>query len=317
MEIALILLTIIAGFVILGYLVNKKSGTAPELIEIVKMLQNASSSDRQVLLESLARSNESLNARLDSSARLLSDVQRNVGEMSEIGRSMRDLQVFLRSPKLRGNVGEHVLKELLSQSLPKGSFHLQYAFHSGEKVDAAIQTSGGIIPIDSKFPLENFQKMMASKTDEEKAEANKLFVRDIKIHIDSIAKKYIVPAEGTIDYALMYVPSEAVYYEVVNSETLFEYANTRRILPVSPTTFYAYLKAILMSFEGQKVEAQAKEILSALRAIKTDYTKVEENLTTLQKHLTNASNMMNSVVGGFSALGQKISNTRELKDKLT
>ncbi len=313
----MILLTIIAGFVILGYLVNKKSGTAPELIEIVKMLQNASSSDRQVLLESLARSNESLNARLDSSARLLSDVQRNVGEMSEIGRSMRDLQVFLRSPKLRGNVGEHVLKELLSQSLPKGSFHLQYAFHSGEKVDAAIQTSGGIIPIDSKFPLENFQKMMASKTDEEKAEANKLFVRDIKIHIDSIAKKYIVPAEGTIDYALMYVPSEAVYYEVVNSETLFEYANTRRILPVSPTTFYAYLKAILMSFEGQKVEAQAKEILSALRAIKTDYTKVEENLTTLQKHLTNASNMMNSVVGGFSALGQKISNTRELKDKLT
>lgn len=281
------------------------------------MLQGASASDRKVLLDNLSRSSDALNARLDSSARLLSDVQKNVGEMSEIGRSMRDLQVFLRSPKLRGNVGEHILKELLNQSLPKGSFHLQYAFASGEKVDAAIKTSGGIIPIDSKFPMENFQKMVGAKTDSEKDVASKLFERDIKIHIDAISRKYIVPDEGTIDYALMYVPSEAVYYEVVNSESLFEYASSKRILPVSPTTFYAYLKAILMSFEGQKVEAQAKEILVALRAIKTDYSKVEENLTTLQKHLVNANNMMGMVMTGFSVLGQKIQKTRALESKKT
>ncbi len=315
MEIALILITIIAGFVALGYLVSKKSGTPPELMEIIKMLQGSSASDRQVLLENLTRSSESLNARLDSSARLLSDVQKNVGEMSEIGRSMRDLQVFLRSPKLRGNVGEHILKELLSQSLPKGSFHLQYAFKSGEKVDAAIQTSGGIIPIDSKFPMENFQKMAAAKTDSEKDIVEKLFERDIKIHIDAISRKYIVPDEGTIDYALMYVPSEAVYYEVVNNEMLFSYASSKRILPVSPTTFYAYLKAILMSFEGQKVEAQAKEILVALRAIKTDYGKVEENLNTLQKHLLNATNMLQVVTNGFTTLGEKIHKTRAFENE--
>jgi DNA recombination protein RmuC len=137
------------------------------------------------------------------------------------------------------------------------------------------------------------------------------------LHIDAISRKYILTDEGTIDYALMYVPSEAVYYEVVNSASLFDYAGEKRVLPVSPTTFYAYLKAILMSFEGQKVEAQAKEILASLRAIKNDYGKVEENISILQKHITNASNMMGTVVGGFSALGQKITNTRELKDKLT
>lgn len=279
----------------------------------MKLLQSSSFEDRKLLLDNLTRSSDSLNARLDAAARLLSDVQKNVGEMSEIGRSMRDLQLFLRNPKLRGNVGEHVLKELLLQSLPKESFNLQYVFRSGEKVDAAIKTSGGIIPIDSKFPMENFQKMAASETDEEKASANRLFERDIKTHIEAIARKYIVTDEGTTDYALMYVPSEAVYYEVVNNGSLFDYASTRRVLPVSPTTFYAYLKAILMSFEGQKVEAQAKEILSSLRAIQKDYGKVEENLSTLQKHLMNAQNMMVTVMGGFSNLGQKISNTRSLE----
>ena len=119
--------------------------------------------------------------------------------------------------------------------------------------------------------------------------------------------------EGTIDYALMYVPSEAVYYEVVNNSTLFDYAGSKRVLPVSPTTFYAYLKAILMSFEGQKIEGRAKEILAALRAIQKDYGKVEENLTTLQKHLVNASNMMITVMSVFGALGQKIVQTKQLE----
>ena len=110
----------------------------------------------------------------------------------------------------------------------------------------------------------------------------------------------------------MYIPSEAVYYEIVNNQTLFDYAQSKRILPVSPTTFYAYIKAILMSFEGQKIEKQAQEILSSLRAIKKDYGKVEENLGTLQKHLVNATNMMGNVFTSFTNLGQKISSTQNL-----
>ncbi len=254
--------------------------------------------------------NKSFNERLDHAARVINDVNKNIGEFSEIGRGMKDLQEFLSSPKLRGNIGEQVLKELLKQFLPNESFNLQYTFKSGEKVDAAIMTSGGIIPIDSKFPLENFRKMTAAA--DSSGESGRAFVRDVRKHIDDISRKYILTDEGTIDYALMYIPSEVIYYEIANNQDLFDYAQSKRVLPVSPTTFYAYLKAILMSFEGQKIEKQAKEILSSLRAIKKDYGKVEENLGILQKHLVNATNMMGNVYSSFTNLGHKIENTQSI-----
>lgn len=304
-----IVAVIIFGFALVIYFINKKSGNE-DMMKIFSMLQDSSQKDRKLLLESLQRNSQDLNSRLDNAARVISDVQKNVGEMSEIGRSMKDLQEFLRSPKLRGNIGEQVLKELLSQMLPKNSFNLQYTFKSGEKVDAAIKTASGLIPIDSKFPMENFRKMMANNPDA--AGAKKDFERDVKKHIESISKKYILTEEGTIDYALMYVPSEAVYYEIVNNNTLFEYAGKYRVLPVSPTTFYAYMKAILMSFEGSKIDDRAKEILATLKAIKKDYSKVEENLRTLGKHITNANNMMGNVASDFEKLGSKIDRTHKL-----
>jgi len=239
-------------------------------------------------------------------------VQRSVGEMSEIGRSMRDLQEFLRSPKLRGNIGEQVLKELLAQMLPKQAFRLQYVFKTGAVVDAAIVTTAGVIPIDSKFPLENFRRMSKTETEQEKELYQKEFYKDVKRHIDDISRKYILTDEGTIDYALMYIPSEAIYYEICNADKLMDYAQEKRVLPVSPTTFYAYLRSILMSFEGQKIEAQAKEILAAIRAIEKDYAKVGDSLGILGKHINNASNIMSTVIAGFGQLGQKISSTQRL-----
>lgn len=310
-----ILIVVIIGFVVLGWFVNKKlteikdtNKPSDEMMEIIRMLQTGSKEDRKVLLSSLRENTDSLNKRLDNAAKVISDVQKNIGEMSEIGRSMRDLQEFLKSPKLRGNVGEQVLNELLKQMLPDKAFHLQYSFKSGEKVDAAIQTSAGIVPIDSKFPMENFRAMMSAEGDSERASYTKAFERDVKRHIDSISKKYILTEEGTIDYALMYIPSEAVYYEVVNSPSLFEYAGEKRVLPVSPTTFYAYMRAILMSFEGQKIEEKAREILGSIRAIQKDYSKVDDNLNVLQRHLNNANNMIGNVMGDFAKLGQKIEN---------
>lgn len=284
------------------YLTIKNANKKPS-DEIVEWLKSTS-----VRIES---QNNSFNERLDNAARVIAQVQKNIGEFSEIGRGMKDLQEFLRSPKLRGNVGEQVLKEMLAQFLPKSSFNLQYTFKSGDKVDAAIKTAAGIIPIDSKFPMENFRKMQ-EKSDEDNSQASKDFERDVKKHIDDIAKKYILTDEGTIDYALMYIPSEAVYYEVVNSSSLFDYSQEKRVLPVSPTTFYAYIRAILMSFEGQKIEDRAKEILASLRAIQKDFEKAQDNLGILQKHLTNAYNMMGNVFNSFGSLGQKISSTQSL-----
>ncbi len=296
----IIITVIILGFVILGYLIDKRQKPSNELLEYLKTTNVR-----------LNEQGKSFNERLDNAAKVIGEVQKNLGEMSEIGRGMKELQEFLNSPKLRGNIGEQVLKELLSQMLPKQSFHLQYTFKSGEKVDAAIKTSAGIIPVDSKFPMENFRKIQ-TEIETEKKQAQKDFERDVRKHIDDISRKYILTEEGTIDYALMYVPSEAVYYEIVNNQDLFDYAGEKRVLPVSPTTFYAYMKAILMSFEGQKIETQAREILSALRAIQKDYGRVGENLGVLQKHLTNAYNMMSSVFSSFTQLGQKITSTQNL-----
>ncbi len=293
METILILFVLVAGFIFLAYLLSKKNNTPKELIDVIRIMQQGS----------------------DNTSRIMGDVQKNLGEIGEIGRSMKDLQEFLKSPKIRGNVGEHILKELLAQMLPKDAFYLQYAFKSGEKVDAAVKTSAGIIPIDSKFPMENFRKMLSAKSDLEKNAFEKQFVRDIKIHVDSISRKYILSEEGTIDYALMYIPSEAVYYEVVNNPDLFEYAGKKAVLPVSPTTFYAYIKAILMSFEGQKIESKAREILVNLKAIQKEYEKTEENLGILQRHMTNAFNMMNTTLSSFGQLGQKINKTKSIDDK--
>lgn len=295
-----IIVLLIVGFILLAYFI-KTQKPSNELLEYLKTTNIR-----------LNEQSKSFNERLDNAARVIGEVQKNIVEMSEVGRGMKELQEFLRSPKLRGNIGEQVLKELLSQYLPKQSFHLQYTFRSGERVDAAIKTSAGIIPVDSKFPMENFRKMSSANNDMGKNSAEREFVKDVKKHIDDISRKYILTEEGTIDYALMYVPSEAVYYEIVNNQSLFEYAGDKRVLPVSPTTFYAYMRAILMSFEGQKIEKEAQLILSSLRAIQKDYSKVEENLSVLQRHLTNAYNVMTNVFSSFTQLGQKITSTRSL-----
>ena len=238
--------------------------------------------------------------------------RKNVGEMSEIGRGMKELQEFLQSPKLRGNIGEQVLKDLISQKLPKGSFKLQHSFKSGEKVDALLETSAGKIPIDSKFPVDNFQKMTKAETKKDKESFKKAFQRDIKKHIGDIARKYILPEEGTLDFALMYIPSEAVYYEVANTPSLMKLAQQSRVYPVSPTTLYAHLQTILLSFEGQRLDQEARKVFSMLRAVHKDYEKVDDNISKLQKHLNNAYNMMSNVLTSFTQLGQKIISTQSL-----
>src|SRR3989337_383404 len=222
MDPIILVVVVAASLIILGLFINKrlteisdKQKPSEELLEYLKTTNLR-----------LNEQSKSFNVRLDNAARVIGEVQRSIGEMSEIGRGMKELQEFLKSPKLRGNIGEQVLKELLSQMLPKQSFHLQYTFKSGEKVDAAIKTSAGIIPVDSKFPMENFRKMSGPGSDAEKKAAGREFERDVKEHIDAISKKYILTEEGTIDYALMYIPSESVYYEVANNQDLFEYSQS-------------------------------------------------------------------------------------------
>ncbi len=297
---------------------NKKTDedSIKVLTQWLQGMQVSVEKNTEVTQKQLAESSRSLNERLDRAATVIAGVQKEVGQMSEIGRSMKDLQAFLSSPKLRGNLGEQILKELLSQFLPKESYHLQYRFRTGEIVDAAIQTDSGIIPIDAKFPLENFKALQKAETEAEKASLQKDLTRDVKKHIDDIAKKYILPDEGTIDYALMYVPSEPVYYEIIaNNMEITDYAHKKRVLPVSPSTFYAYMRAILMSFEGKKIEDRAKTILTSLRTIKGESDKFAEALRILTKHINDTKNTSDLVNSRFNQLSSKIDSTGLLTEK--
>src|SRR5882724_2055312 len=314
------LLVIIIGFVIVIFFFNKKlselkkQNTDQTLLEWLKVMQRTVDTSSSHMIRTLQENSKQLNDRLDKAASVMRDVGVEVGQMSEIGRSMKELQDFLKSPKLRGNIGEQVLKDLITQTFPKNSFNLQYQFRSGEKVDAAIKTDGGILPIDAKFPMENFQRMMKHNTnDPEYSALQKEFVRDIKKHIDAIAKKYILPDEGTMDFALMYVPSEAVFYEVVNTDELMNYSRDQRIYVVSPSMLYAHLQTILLSFEGKKIETQSREVFQLLRALQIDYEKVNESLDLLGKHMGNASNQFTNVQKGVHTLGQKLSSAKRLE----
>src|SRR3990172_10563859 len=252
----IIILILLVGFSILFYLqIKKPKKTDETLIEWLKSMQTSFDNTSKTMFKTLQDNSKELNQRLDKAAIA-------IGEMSELGRNMRELQEFLKSPKLRGNVGEEVLKDLISQIFPKNSFHLQYQFKSGERVDAAIKTDAGILPIDYKFPMENFTKMVKAKTEKEKEDFRKELIRDVKKHIDAISKKYILPEEGTMDFALMYVPSESVYYELVNMTDIMDYARSQRVYIVSPSTLYAHLQTILLSCEGKKIETRSKEVFS-------------------------------------------------------
>ncbi len=322
-----ILLLVLAALVTIAFVIlflqikklasNKNSDETTDLLmKLIKQIQESSDKTTQMTQKQLSETTRSLNERLDKAAQVISGVSKSVGEMTELGRGMKELQEFLRSPKMRGQMGEAVLKDLLGQSLPKQNFHLQYAFKSGEIVDAALKLEQGIIPIDAKFPMENFRRMAKSQDEKEKDLHRKAFTADVKKHIDAISNKYIRPQEGTLDFALMYIPSEPIYYEILtNSPELDDYAYKKRVRPVSPNTLYAYLRAIIMSLEGSKIEKQAGQILAALREIGDETEKFGASLSLLTKHIKNASATSDDVNIRFSRLNSRISTVQSIEEK--
>lgn len=326
----IIIAVIILGFAVIAWIIKNELGKLKKddegtLVEWLKSMQATIEHTNKTLNEAMRGStvemtrtlqsnSRQLNERLDEAARVIGALNKNVGEMSEVGRGIRSLQEFLQSPKLRGNIGEQVLKDMIGQTFPKNSFHLQYPFKSGVKVDAVLKTEAGLLCIDSKFPMENFTLMHKGETEIIRGQAKRAFIADVKKHVSDIAKKYILPEEGTLDFALMYIPSESVYYEIANINELMEYARNMRVYPVSPNTLYAHLQVLLLSFQGKNLEQKSRELFRLLRAIQKDYGKVEENLSTLGKHITNAYNGMSSVTGAFQVLGQKLSRTQTIQN---
>lgn len=253
------------------------------------------------LEESLKRfqeANRHVGDRLDNAARVVGEVQNRLGKLEvatqqvhAIGRDIVSLQESLRSPKFRGGFGEFMLENLLSQILPPDSYVTQHHFRTGDIVDAVIRTREGLIPVDSKFPLPNFKKMIEAQSEEEKASCRKEFIRDVRKHVDDMAK-YIRPEEGTLPFALMYIPAENVYYETIikGDETdgdFLDYAQKKRIFPVSPNSFYAYLQTIAIGLRGMKIEEWAKELDANLQHLRGDLSRFTEEFSQVGGHLKN------------------------------
>ena len=315
MELPIILLAIAVATIAIIYFTSRKTSD-PTLKDWLKNIDSRLDSQNKTINDSLFKQTQQMLQSQQAIYGKLSDSAKTIGEMSEIGKSMKDLQQFLASPKLRGGMGEQVLRQLLEDSLPKSSFNLQYTFRNGTKVDAAIKTASGIIPIDSKFTMENFKRMISADDETDRADSKKKFYSDVKDRINEIGSKYILTDEGTVDFALMYVPSESVYYEIVNSDQdLMGYAYKRRVMPVSPSTFFAFLRSVMLSLEGQQIAAEIKNIQQALRAIHQETGKFGELLGTLQSHINNSYAMMNKVSTQFVGLSSKVENVRLIDDK--
>jgi len=279
--------------------------------------------------EILQKTQQTLGERLDNAARVVGNVQKSLGGLEEanrkiyeVGKDIASLQEILSSPKLRGGLGEFFLGDLLAQIFPADHFATQFAFRSGDKVDAVIKLGGSMVPVDSKFPLENFRRMLDGATDEEKGRAKRQFVADVKKHIDAIASKYILPDEGTYDFALMYIPAENVYYETIikddstGDRSLSQYALSKKVIPVSPNSFYAYLQAIVLGLKGMKIEEHAKEILQSLIRLQGDFSRFKEEFNVLGKHLGHAQASFQGAEKRLDQFGQKLLAAEAEKESL-
>jgi DNA recombination protein RmuC len=199
------------------------------------------------------------------------------------------LEQALRPPKARGGFGELLLENLLRDRLPPSAYAMQHTFPSGERVDAVVR-AGQLIPVDSKFPLDNFHRIVESASDDERQLAEKAFARDVRNHIDAIAAKYIRPGDGTYDFAFMYVPVESVYYELAcgGSGALVEYAYAKRVFPVSPTTFTAYLQVIALGLRGMQIEQHAHEVMGYVADLGNEFERFKDDFDLVGKHLGHA-----------------------------
>ncbi len=269
--------------------------------------------DAQTSFQLLNQNVQTVHQRLDRAAQAVAGMAKELSVVQEMNRQMQAFQDFFKGPKVRGSLGEQILTQLLEQYLPREQFVLQYKFQSGQIVDAALKTSQGIIPVDAKFPLENYRKINQVETDDERERARKDFVRDVKKHLQDIAKKYILPAEGTVDFALLYIPSESVYYEVIHLEhELTGFAHELRVFPVSPNSFLYFLRILLLGMEGLKIEQSSRKILKLLAGIQQDAKRLGDTIGVATTHITNAKNAIDRVNNDYVGLTTQFNSIRLL-----
>jgi DNA recombination protein RmuC len=272
-------------------------GLLQQQLEALKAAQDGI---REAMQKSLQTGQESISRNLESSQQVLGRLNVQIGElqgtnkqMLQVGTEVRRLQDILSSPKLRGQMGEWSLENLLSTVLPKGTYELQYTFKDGKIVDALVRLEDYSVPVDAKFPLPSFEKIVQVESEVERTRLRRQLVSDVIRHIDKIASDYIRPAEGTLDFAMMYIPAENVYYETIvkyagETKDVLQYALDKKVIPVSPNLLYAYLMTVAMGLHGLQIEKQAAEIRQNLKKLNSSFGDFGASWEILGRHLRNA-----------------------------
>ncbi len=272
------------------------------------------------------RVNQTINDTQHKSQALVQGIFEKLGEVStattnvaEQAKQFTLLQDLLKPPKARGGIGEAMLEQLLRQVLPPKSFETQHRFKSGAIVDAVVRLNDRIVCIDSKFPLPNYKRICDADTEAERIDAERAFASDVAGHIKDISSRYIVPEEDTFDFALMYVPAEGVYGEVLRlshrGQLLFEAAIEARVIPLSPLTMYGYLQTIAFGLKCLSIEKNAEKILDFCGQLTEDMRRFSDEYETLGKHLGNARNKYEDGARKLNRVFDDLARTAELADE--
>lgn len=321
---------LLAILALLAYFIfgNKEQQDTQGMVMLQQRIQELERSLESKLGEGTNRMFENMRAQFGESQRLATDIRDLVAkQLSEvkveqtktneattrfmtIAEQLASLEKVLKHQKQRGNLGEASLELILSNILPPGSFKMQYEFPGGETVDAVVVTKEGVIPVDAKFSLDNYQRLVSAIDDAQRSELEKQFKNDLKMRIDETAK-YVRPKDGTLPFAFMYIPAEAIYYDLlinevgsvkVNTRNLIDYAyNEKKVIIVSPTTFAAYLQSVLYGFKAFKIEETAKDIAKNVEALGRHLKAYEEYYKKLGSTL---STTVNHYMAGSKELGK-------------
>jgi len=260
------------------------------------------------------------------SARLISEVTEKLTKLDETNKQvinfsaqLQNLQDILKNPKQRGVLGEYFLEETLKNVLPPNSYQMQYKFKDGVIVDAVVFVKDKIIPVDSKFSLENYERILNSKDSEEREALEKVFKQDLKNRIDETSK-YIKPDEKTLDFAFMFIPSEAIYYDLlinkvgavqISTRDLIEYAfRDKKVIIVSPTSFLAYLQTVLQGLRALQIEESAKQI-------KTNVEKLGKHILTFEEFMKKLGGSMSTAVGHYNSAYKELGKIDKDVSKIT
>ncbi len=291
-----------------------------KLLNLERRITDLMISQLNTVNTSVSNTQKDINSQIQNFTKETVKVQEFLKQTNTNMEKFSDFQDLFKAPKLRGEWGEAQLYHLLAQYYPKEIFKEQYIFSNGEKVDAVFNLPDKkMLPIDSKFPLENFQKYMDTQNEAEKTSLKKVFIEDVKKQIDQIANKYILPSENTVDYALMYIPAEAIYYEVISNLDkdygIMKYAWSKKIIITSPNTLFLTLRIIEHWFQDTKLSEETHNIIKKLNLIIKDSTTLDVSFKKLGKHLSDTLSAYESSQKRLDLMSKKVGKLIDYKEK--